>query len=282
MNKMTAGVAIFLVAALIFAVVFVSLSPDFVPPEEKSADGLDEVIWTLGLDDLVQYLVDKGLINDVQDYGLLVEGIASDSRQYNCGVELYWWDLENLHEEDSLMENYNTAAEDGYVMFVGVPLTMRIHGPFGLGYIEEYNGDAEALMDAFNAFCTIEDESAGVSEDSLIWSKTPEDFARYLLEQGVIDSVDDYQLLSDGIATDAKYYNAGFEIYWWDRDNLNPDSDEYKNFLTGTEEGYMTIYGSHIMSVEMNGPFGLGYFADYTGNVEELFEIFHNYCRDGQ
>lgn len=280
MNKMTAGVAIFLVAALIFAVVFVSLSPDFVPPEEKSAGGLDEVIWTLNLDDLARYLTDKGLLSGVEEYAPLVEGIATTARLYRSGVELYWWDLDNIPEGNELRENYNTAAEEGYVMFVGIPMNMQIHGPYGLGYMANYDGDAAALVDAFNAFCTIEDESAGISEDSAIWSKTPDDFAQYLVEQGVIESIDAYHLLSDGAATDARLYNPGFEIYWWDRDNLDPESDEYKNFVSGTEEGYMTVYGGYILSVDMNGPFGLGNFANYTGDVEKLFEIFHNYCQD--
>lgn len=70
------------------------------------------------------------------------------------------------------------------------------------------------------------DESGAVNDcNTPVWDAGYDDLIVYLQKKGFIGKK--YDLISEGVATEARTYN-NVEIYWWDVDNLAKDSDEYK------------------------------------------------------
>lgn len=154
MKKFTIGFSIFLAAALTAMLVYVAAAPDFVLPAKEGRTRLseDNPIWDKSLDDLVAYLDGKGVFPDDEKF-LLIDGIATEAILYS-NVELYWWDLDNLSEDDILWENYQSAVENGYADIKGIgELSLDVQGPFAIGYYADFTGDPDALMDAFHNFC---------------------------------------------------------------------------------------------------------------------------------
>ncbi len=280
MNKFSVIFVICLVLVFVGSIVMVALLPDFTEPvkEDNSGVQMDEAIWEKTMDDMAAFLVEKGVLNAVDDYMPLVDGIATGARSYNMGFELYWWDVDALKEGSDEAKNYKTATEDESITIFGMSFHVYMQGPFGLGYLDEYTGDVDALIQAFQEYMVLSGSKENeLPEEHPIWEKSVDDLAAYLVEQGLLSSADDYQPISDGVATVARYYKDGFEIYWWDVENLESGSDEEANFQTGTAEGYMNVWGMHI-AVTMRGPFALGDFTDYTGDVNALIEAIERYC----
>lgn len=154
MKKFTIIFSVCLVLGLTLMLGVVMAVPDFVPPDDKERDQLqpENPIWDKTLDDLIEYLDGEGVFGSDECY-LLIEGIASDARIYD-DVELYWWDLDHLTEDDVEWANYRSAVENGYADIKGIgELQLDVHGPFAIGYHAYYTGDPDALMDAFYAYC---------------------------------------------------------------------------------------------------------------------------------
>ena len=122
-------------------------------------------------------------------------------------------------------------------------------------------------------------EQEGISEDNPIWNKTMDDMAQYLIEEGIIEN-DEYGKLSDGIATEARLY-SDIELYWWDVNNLDENSDEYVAYKSAIENGSIDLWGSgNIMQVTVRGPFAIGYYGNYKGDPDKLLDVFSKYCSE--
>lgn len=118
-------------------------------------------------------------------------------------------------------------------------------------------------------------EDSGLDENSPIWKMTMEDLITYFQENGMLSSAS-YDLLSDGVATEARLYD-GLEVYWWDIDNLKEGSDEYISYKSLKEEGFIDLWGSgNIMSPELHGPFAI-LSTRYEGDAKKLSEIFKKF-----
>ena len=157
MKKFTVGFLLFLVVATAGALAFVALSPDFVEPSRLAGqEGIapDSPIWGKSMDDLAAYLLEAGVLPS-DEYTELSDGIASVARSYG-GIELYWWDLDNLGEESGEYIAYVSACEEGVIDIWGSGILMNVtavRGPFALNISSKYVGDAGNVEAAFNAYC---------------------------------------------------------------------------------------------------------------------------------
>ncbi len=155
MRKFTIAFSVFLLALFSGMLIFTALTPDFVPPSNIRAQGnlaADNPIWDKTLDDLAEYFVEEGVIENTE-YDLLVDGIASDARLYS-EIELYWWDLDNLSEDDELFLKYQDGLEERQIEWMANQvLNVEVHGPFAVGYYAYYEGDADKMLEAFRNYC---------------------------------------------------------------------------------------------------------------------------------
>lgn len=119
-----------------------------------------------------------------------------------------------------------------------------------------------------------------LAADHPIWGKSIDDLAAWLADQGVIDGTD-YTALSDGIASVARNY-SGLELYWWDLDSLEEDSDEYKSYLGARDDGAIDLWGSGILMTvtAVRGPFALNISDDYAGDAAKAEQAFRSFCAD--
>lgn len=117
------------------------------------------------------------------------------------------------------------------------------------------------------------EDGPGHEEEAAVWSKTYDDLIAYLAKGGYIDS-SSYDLLTEGVATEARVYGE-VEIYWWDVENLAEGSDEYESWTSMKEDGFILLYGQFVFVPEMNGPFAISIHEGlYKGDAEALRAAF--------
>lgn len=116
----------------------------------------------------------------------------------------------------------------------------------------------------------------GEDPDAPVWDMTMDDLLAYLVEKGFIASVDDPNKLAAGVATVARVFD-GAEVYWWDIENLEPDSAEEIAYKSMKAEGIIDVYGSgHIMAIQGNGPFGIAV-TYYKRDADALVKAFQEF-----
>ena len=72
-----------------------------------------------------------------------------------------------------------------------------------------------------------EEEEADREEP--VWNSSVDVLVSFLEEKGLIHSDSKVTLSEEGLCTLALKYD-GAEIYWWDLENLAPESDEYQAY----------------------------------------------------
>ncbi len=259
---------------------YTAMSEDFVGPQSLAAEGEDPnaPVWGMGMDDLLDYMEEKGLWNRA-DMLPLADGVATEA--YTCNnIELYWWDVENLTEASNEYAAYqdilagepiNLYQQGQYYM----PVTKN--GPFAV-FCSYYTGDVDALLDTFKAF----GQTGGAGEDRTTgaWVKTLDELADYLAEQGVVDRNDYISINFSSTTTGRAGYRFSdvIDIEYYDLDNLDEASQAlYDGFVaTGT-----TVYPNGQIGYSwVNGPFTLHFYE--WGKVEvpseeeqkEIIDIF--------
>lgn len=121
-------------------------------------------------------------------------------------------------------------------------------------------------------------QQADLSEDNPIWDKTLDDLADYFVEEQVLPNTE-YNILVAGNATDARLY-SGVELYWWDLEHLTPKDKLFKNYQNGLENGFIHWTEQYRINVEIRGPFAVGYYGTYAGDVDKMLKAFRDYCRE--
>lgn len=117
-----------------------------------------------------------------------------------------------------------------------------------------------------------------ISEDSPVWDATIEDYVNHLVEAGVFPN-DDYNELTDGIATVARLYH-GVEFYWWDLEHMDEKSPEYIAYQSAVKEGVIDLWGSGIlMNVTVRGPFAYS-LTSFEGDVTKFEEAFLSFYEE--
>ncbi|MCR4956506.1 MAG: hypothetical protein K6A30_07460 [Lachnospiraceae bacterium] len=122
-------------------------------------------------------------------------------------------------------------------------------------------------------------EEFGITDESPIWEKSIDDLAKYLKEEGFLKSLKGEKLATSELCSDAVKF-GDIEIFWWDLDKLDKDSQEYDAFTQMRESGMIDLYGSgNMMSTIQQGPFGIN-IKDYSGNKETLIKAYHKFGVD--
>lgn len=77
-----------------------------------------------------------------------------------------------------------------------------------------------------------EEEEAAVPEEedreAPVWNKTVDELVSFLEEKGLIHADSKVTLSAEGLCTLALKYD-GAEIYWWDLENLDPESGSIRH-----------------------------------------------------
>lgn len=126
-----------------------------------------------------------------------------------------------------------------------------------------------------------EEEKEEITEnmDAPVWNKTEEELAAYLEEKGLINTGEKVLLSTQGLCSVAFKYN-GAEIYWWDIEKLDSESEEYQAYESLREKGEIDLWGSGIIiTPKKNGPFAL-LSTYYEGDVETLEKAFAEFGQE--
>lgn len=131
-------------------VVYVGLCEDFEKPLKEQLD-MDAPVWSKSFDELIEYLMDRGLISNPKRF----EWSAGEATiAYTIdGVTYFWWDVENMDPESNEYRVYRELVQEGKcdVWGDGLLSSPELNGPFGME-IGGYSGDASALIEAFYEF----------------------------------------------------------------------------------------------------------------------------------
>lgn len=112
----------------------------------------------------------------------------------------------------------------------------------------------------------------GEDPDAPVWDKTMDELLEYLEQQGLID--ENRELLAESGLCSAAVSVDGAELYWWDLESLDKDSEEYAAYESLKSEGFIDLFHSgNIMSLVSNGPFAL-LATRYSGDADALTEAF--------
>lgn len=137
-------------------VIFVGLSPDFEEPSSGMSQeeyGIDEnsPVWSMTIDDLAEYFMENGMISSLE-YDILSDGIATVARKYG-GIEIYWWDLENLAEDSDEFRAFTEMSESGMIDLwsSGIMMGAIRQGPFGI-CLSGYDGNIDELVEVYHKF----------------------------------------------------------------------------------------------------------------------------------
>lgn len=160
----TAVFSVFLVVLLVFALIYVALAEDFTAPEGGSGDvEIDDDVWNYDMDDLLAYFDELGLMDSSTKQ--LMSTVGTENWICN-GVDLIWWDVENLVEGTEEYEYWYELQENDniYVMFANTVYTLNVNGPFAY-HDTSYPGDSDELYEAFYAFPSAWSGAAVSSEE---------------------------------------------------------------------------------------------------------------------
>ena len=128
-----------------------------------------------------------------------------------------------------------------------------------------------------------EEEEAVVPEEedreAPVWNTTVDELVSFLEEKGLIHADSKVTLSAEGLCTLALKYD-GAEIYWWDLENLAPESDEYQAYESLRTKGEIDFYGSGmIIMPKKNGPYAL-LLTYYEGDVQALEKAFGEFGQE--
>lgn len=154
MKRFTIIFTTLLVLAFAGTLLYVSMSPDFQPPNSFVGEGEDpdSPVWDMTLEDLLSALEEQGLIDRSDEQVTAFSGVSSDGRKVS-GAEFYWWDLENLDEDSDEMVAYQSMKSEGIIDLwnSGYLMSVTGNGPFGVN-LSQYTGDVSKLEQTFKEF----------------------------------------------------------------------------------------------------------------------------------
>jgi hypothetical protein len=150
MKKFTIVSSILFVLLFVVMIGFVYRSHDFVAPKSDMAStSNDSKIWKMSMDEVVNKLKAKGLINTSTKQELGSGGLCSKAYKYS-GAEIYWWDLNNLKKDSDEYKAYESLKETGSIDLYGSGsiISPKLNGPFAI-LLTQYEGKIDVLEKAF-------------------------------------------------------------------------------------------------------------------------------------
>jgi len=292
MKRFTIIFSVLLVLGFAGTLVYVGMSPDFEEPAALAAAGEDPdaPVWGMGMDDMVGYLEEKGLW-DSSAMLPISPGVATEAYNFD-GAELYWWDVENLTEGSDEEAAYQdiVAGEPINLYQKGQSyMSVTKNGPFALT-VAYYSGDGDPneLMDAFQAFGQNGGGTSGADDRSApVWSKTLDELAAYLAEQGVVDP-NDYIKINYNAAEKVRSgyrFSDLIDIVYYDFEQMDDSSDAYQEYDSIASTGTVVYVNGDIGYFYLNGPFTLHFYEWGKEQVpeeeqKEIIEIFQAFGKE--
>lgn len=122
---------------------------------EKYGGGVDltaeyeKALWAGTYADLEAYLTDKGYIQP--DTRQLLSTIGTENWVIS-GLELMWWDVENLEEGTEPYAYWQEFEENDFIIFGGMVYAPTRYGPYAVFVRSTFEGDADQLKADMEAF----------------------------------------------------------------------------------------------------------------------------------
>ena len=109
----------------------------------------EKALWAANMDDLLAYLEEKGYIK--AENKLLLTTIGTENWLID-GIELIWWDVENLQEGTEPYDYWNEYQQNTFILFGGAIYAPTPYGPFGVYTRADFAGDTKQLEADMKAF----------------------------------------------------------------------------------------------------------------------------------
>ena len=277
-----------MVALTVAAFVYLLTGPDFVTPQEYQqmnsqpttsapAGEIDysalynEALYQGTMQDMLDYLQEMGYIN--QENKKPMTTIGTDN--WICdGLDLMWWDVENLAEGTEPHDYWTQAQENGFMIFAGAIYVPTIVGPYGYNVLANFAGDVNQLHADMQNFGKWLYEKYGDGEpvdltaeyEKALWAADMDDLLAYLESKGYFKA-EDKKLLST-IGTE-NWLIDGIELLWWDTENLVEGTELYDYWNEYQTNGFI-IFGGIIYAPVQYGPFAVNLLVDFAGDAQQL------------
>lgn len=284
---LTIGFCTLLVLMTVAAFVYLLVGPDFLTPDEyqqlygtnapqptgpsNPTIDYEALLYEANMQDLLDYLQELGYID--QENLIPMSPIGTDN--WICdGLNLIWWDVENLVEGTEAYDYWQEYQENGFIIFGGTVYTPTQNGPFAVKVLDKFAGNEKQLLEDYTNFgkYLYEKNGGGASVDlsaeyeKALWNGTLEDIFEYLEEKGYIEP-DTKQLLTT-IGTENWVIN-GLEIMWWDVDNLVEGTEPYDYWNEFEENGFI-IFGGSVYAPTRYGPYAIWVGSKFEGDSNQL------------
>lgn len=258
MKKFTVIGMVLIVAIFVGLLGYVAAAPEFEPPLSATIANSDTDSWNMTMDELLNYMADKGLI-DLSQKGVLSAGVASEAYTIN-GAEFYWWDLENLDKDSIEYKSYEGMVKDGLIDLWGKGsfyMATIPNGPFGLN-LTHYLGNTDDLEQAFRDFGKKEE----IDLTTGIWTMSLDELAAYMEDQGAVDADSRINInFSAGTTGCSGYrYTGNIDIYYYDLANMDEDNPKYEEYYSIRKTGSMVYVNGAVGYYTVNGPFMLHFY----------------------
>lgn len=272
-----------LVIMTVVAFVYLLTGPDFMSPKQyqelygtqatepsKGPIDYDALLFEATMQDMLDYLTEKGYIN--QENKIPMSIVGTDN--WICdGLDLMWWDVDNLIEGTEPYGYWNEMQANGFIIFGGNIYAPTLYGPFGIKVLSDFAGDPNQLDADMKAFGRWLYEKYGGGEVDLtaeyekaLWAGTYEDLETYLAEKGHIEPAT-RQLLTT-IGTENWLIN-GLDMMWWDVENLEEGTEPYQYWQEFEENGFI-IFGGNIYAPYRYGPYAIYVNVSFAGDADQL------------
>lgn len=236
----------------------------------------EKALWNGTLEDIFEYLEEKGYIEP--DTKQLLTTIGTENWLIN-GLEIMWWDVDNLVEGTEPYDYWNEFEENGFIIFGGSVYAPTRYGPYAIWVGSKFEGDSNQLTADMQALGQYLYEKYGGSQDmtatyqQLVNDASFQDLLDYLEEKGHIDPSHKKELTD---MCNENWNCDGLDLKWWDVDNLVEGTAYYNNWVEFQENGFI-VFGGTIYSPTFNGPFAIHVNSDFAGNTNQLMDDFANF-----
>lgn len=102
----------------------------------------EKALWNGTLEDIFEYLEEKGYIEP--DTKQLLTTIGTENWLIN-GLEITWWDVDNLVEGTEPYDYWNEFEENGFIIFGGSVYAPTRYGPYAIWVGSKFEGDSNQL-----------------------------------------------------------------------------------------------------------------------------------------
>lgn len=241
-------------------------------PSAYSGNHGNDTVWDYTFEEFIDYMCELGYFKaDDRD---LMSTIGTENWIYN-GVDVIWWDVNNLVEGTEAYEYWTEFQENGYIIYGTKVYSPVFNGPFAVSANAGFPYDTAKFYEDFAAF-PANYSKRHTSEAKSVWDYTMDDLIDYLDGLGLIDK-DNVSQMSD-VGTVNKLCD-GVDLIWWDVENLVEGTQPYEYWNQMQNDGYIWLYEVSVYVPVMNGPFGI-HASAYDGDTVALYEAFNNFPKN--